>query len=138
MRPLTLLLLGLLVAGCDSGPETVDHTAMGGTWAWVSSTDVETGEVHTPETEGYDARLVFTPDDGVSGSYRYERVGGEPRTVEGRYAVGFENAPGRDFVVIDTPIDFLDETAWLSRGSEVLRLGGVFELGYTTLYARVR
>ena len=136
---LSCSLFVLALAGCDTNPTTDTVPSLAGAWRWISSTDVESGEVHLPTTEGYDARLTFAPDGDRAGTYRYARVGGEAAlVVDGRYTVSYEDAPGNDFIGIDSPIDFLDEAAWIGLGSDTLRLGGVFESGYTTLYARER
>jgi hypothetical protein len=105
-----------------------------GTWRWVSSLDVRTGQVHTPARDGFEANLHFTADSARSGAFAYARVGQTPTT--GRFSVVSEDTPGNDFVVLDRSIDFLSRTAWVAASPQVLRLDGVMELGFNSSYAR--
>jgi hypothetical protein len=132
---LALLLVVPALAGCRdaAGPNHLSN--LPGVWQWVSSTNVTSGQVHTPATEGYTARLQFVPDRERAGAFVYSRNG--TTAVQGRYDIGSEDVPGNDFIVVSSSIDFLTEAAWIGVGSEALRLNGVFELGYNSLYARV-
>lgn len=136
MRALLFLSLALAV-GCDgSAPTGTTSAAVEGSWEWVRAVDVQTREVHTPQTEGYEATLTFAPSGEREGTYRYARLGGVE--VRGRYGIGYEHEPGADFLSVDAPIDFLTESAWLTAGGDTLYLGGVMELGYEVVYVRER
>lgn len=102
---------------------------------WVRAVDVATREVHTPGTEGYAARLTVGPTDSDGkGDYVYRRSDG--RAVEGQYHAWGDAPHGFEALTIDTPIDFLTETAYLWAVNDTLRLGGVFEGGYEVIHAR--
>ncbi len=126
----------VFIAACSASTEPSHLTHLPGAWQWVSSLDVNSQELHTATTEGFTARLRFISDDERSGTFIYTRDGSAP--VQGRYSIGSEDAPGNDFIRISTSIDFLTEYAWIAVGSDSLRLGGVFEGGFNSRYARVR
>ena len=128
----------LAAAGCGSGPSEPLYAPaerLAGTWRWVASLDVRTQAVHTPATAGYQATLRFTPESPRGGTFTYARDGGVPLT--GRFDIASEDAPGNDFIVLTSGIDFLRRNAWLSVGTDSLQLGGVMELGYNSRYARL-
>lgn len=133
--------LGLMAASC-SGPATVTNLQWApaqraaGEWQWVRSLDVRTLDVRTPATEGFDATLVIIATSDRDGTYTYTRTGSSP--VAGAFAISSEDGPGNDFVSIDTPIDFLTRNAWITSSADSLRLGGVFESGFNSVYVRVR
>jgi hypothetical protein len=137
-RWLAALSLVLVAAGCEGTPVSEGYgpaAALNGSWRWVSSQDVNTQQLHTPATEGFEATLAFTATSGWDGTFTYARAGAAE--VKGTFSIASEDAPGNNFVVIDTPIDFLNETAWIVAGSDSLRLNGVMEGGYASTYTRV-
>ena len=140
---LLLALLGLAPTSWSCSPSPVDvplpyapAEALTGRWQWVSSLDVKTQQLHTPESEGYQADLQFIAESTRSGRFIYRRSDGS-KVVEGSFGIGSEDAPGNDFIVLTDSIDFLREYAWVGAGPEVLWLGGVYELGFNTRYARI-
>lgn len=137
-RWIAALSLLLVAAGCEGTPLSRDYgpaAGLNGTWRWVSSQDVETQQMHTPATEGFEATLTFQAIGGWEGTFTYARAGAA--AVKGSFSIASEDAPGNDFVVIDTPIDFLNETAWVTATADSLRLNGVMEAGYASTYVRV-
>ena len=67
--------------------------------------------------------------------FRYSRDGA--LVVQDSYVIASEDAPGNDFIRLYASIDFLRESAWLTVSADTLRLGGVMELGFNSVYARV-
>ena len=130
---LLLATSGLLT--CRGTTEPFHLAYLPGSWQWVSSRDVRSQQTHTPSTEGHTARLQFISDSERSGTFVYTRDG--QTAVQGRYDIGFEDAPGNDFVRLSESIDFLTKSAWIAVGSDTLRLDGVMELGYNSVYARI-
>jgi hypothetical protein len=102
----------------------------------VRSEDVKTGAIHTPSSTGFVATLRIVAESPRAGRYTYARAGSP--SVAGTFTIGSEDAPGNDFITIDTAIDFLSRNAWIAAGQDSLRLQGVFELGFNSTYARVR
>lgn len=134
--------LGLFVLACTPATDPLTFEPpyppaerLAGTWHWVQSLDVKTTQVHTPLSEGFIADLTFAADGPRSGSFTYQRAGAEVTT--GRFTIDSEDGPGNDFITVDTSIDFLTRNAWVTVGQDSLRLGGVFETGYNSVYARV-
>lgn len=109
--------------------------ALEGTWGWVRSLNVETGQIHTPSEDGFEAELVFAATSETEGTFSYRRTGAPE--VSGNFGIGFEDDPGNDFVVLDRSIDFLESHAWVAAGLDSLWLGGVMEGGYNTTYVRL-
>jgi hypothetical protein len=105
-------------------------------WEWVASVDVRTQERHTPASEGFTARLEFTPETQHAGTFLYSRDGAV--VVQDSYGIAFEDAPGSDFIRLNASVDYLREFAWLTVGADTLRLGGVMEMGFNSVYARIR
>ncbi len=135
-----LLVVGLVGCGKGQGDPTQPEVhapaeELEGTWSWVRSVDVNTLDLHTPGADDFQAELVFVADSEREGSYVYRRTGAPE--VNGRFGIGSEDSPGNDFIAIDHPIDFLESHAWVVAGTDSLWLGGVFENGYNSLYARV-
>ena len=134
-------LCSLLVAvsSCGGGPAEPGRyapaEALQGTWRWVSSLDVDTQQLHTPSSDGFEAELVFTAESDREGSFVYRRTGAPD--VTGGFGIGFEDLPGNDFLVLDRSVDFLESHAWVSAGRDSLWLGGVMEGGYNSRYVRV-
>lgn len=129
----------LSVTGCAERPTQPawdPAQRLAGQWAWVRSQHSQTGVVVTPSGAGFSAQLTFVRQTATSGTFVYSRIGGD--TIEGSFGVAWEDAPGNDFIVIEPSIDFLTRAAWLAVGSDSLRLGGVFEGGYESIYGRVR
>jgi len=58
--------------------------------------------------------------------------------VQDSYGIAFEDAPGNDFIRLNASVDYLREFAWISVGTDTLRLGGVMEMGFNSVYARIR
>lgn len=138
---LTRMALGLvLLTACGSPSEpALERYApaprLDGSWRWVSSLDVRTGQLHTPATAGFEATLRFTADSARSGEFAYARTGQDQ--TSGRFSIAYEDSPGNDFVVLERSIDFLARNAWVAVGDDSLRLGGVMESGFNSTYARV-
>ncbi len=66
----TLLALAVLIAaGCGSDPVDVFEDrlpeALFGTWTWIQASGGITGEVRTPETEGFTRTLVITAPNQI-------------------------------------------------------------------------
>ena len=138
-RWLAALSLLLVAAGCEGTPVSAGYgpaAALNGSWRWVSSQNVTTQQLHTPATEGFQATLTFTATSGWEGTFTYARTGAAE--VKGTFSISSEDAPGNDFVAIGSPIDFLNETAWITASADSLRLNGVMEGGYVSNYARVQ
>lgn len=142
-RPALLLaLLTSLASACTSDPPAgplawAPAQVLDGTWRWVSSQDVTTGIVLTPETEGFEAELSFVAVSHNEGTFSYTRLG-TADTIRGEFGIGYEDGPGNDFIAIDRAIDFLTSHAWVGAWVDELYLGGVFEMGYNSWYERVR
>lgn len=138
MKKVVALVLVLAAAGCADPPTEAPYAPaeqLDGVWRWVSSLDVNTQELLTPDTEGFEAELRFTAVSGTEGTFTYRRSDGTE--VSGTFGIAYEDAPGNDFIVLEPGIDFLERNAWLGAGPDTLRLGGVMELGYDSRYARV-
>jgi hypothetical protein len=130
----------VLFTACGSPSEPIREPyapaqKLTGSWRWVSSLDVRTGQRHTPATAGFEATISFTADSALAGAFVYARTGQGP--ITGRFSIDFEDSPGADFVVLEPSIDFLSRNAWVAAGRDTLYLGGVMELGFNSLYARV-
>lgn len=129
----------LAVAGCQENPAEPERYApaegLEGAWRWAYSVDVSTQQTHSPSADGFEAELTFIADSERAGSFLYQRTGAPE--VTGEFSIGYEDAPGNDFLVLDHSIDFLESHAWLAAGPDSLWLGGVFEGGYNSMYARV-
>ena len=121
---------------CSGATEPSHLANLPGIWEWVASSDVQTQEVHTPVSEGFTARLEFLSDGERQGMFVYSRDGNA--VVQDQYAIAFEDAPGNDFIHLQASIDYLKEFAWITVGGDSLRLNGVFELGFNSVYVRVR
>jgi hypothetical protein len=98
--------------------------------------DVKTGQAHTPQRDGFEATLTFVATDSSHGTFTYTRAGGTP--IVGTFGIAYEHFPGSDFIGVDPGFDFLTRNAWVGAGPDSMSLGGVFELGYNSTYARVR
>jgi hypothetical protein len=131
-----LLLLAFLI-GCEktTAPDRQPAVGAAGTWQWVQSLNVRTTEVSTPSSAGFVATLTLVAESGSSGTFTYLRSGAAP--VTGHYQISFEDEEGNDFITVEPGFDFLTRNAWISAGTDSLRLDGVFELGYNSTYARV-
>lgn len=137
MRPLVAASL-ILASGCGESPLQGTHQPareLEGSWRWVSSLDLSTQTLHTPQSEGYVAELKFTATSNRDGTFVYSRAGAPD--VQGQFGIGSEDAPGNDFIVLEPGIDYLERNAWLGIGRDTLILNGVMESGYKTRYARV-
>lgn len=136
---LTTVLLTVLAAACGEGPTTTREHApaerLHGSWRWVRSLDVSTQQLHTPATDGFEAVIRFTALTPYSGTFAYSRTG--QATVEGVFGISYEDAPGNDFITLEPGIDFVVRNAWVAAGRDSMWLGGVFEGGYNSMYARV-
>ena len=131
MRPVAIV---LIVLGCARSTEPTFRNPAG-VWEWVSSVDVQTQQQHTPASDGFSARLEFIPEAHDAGMFRYSRDGA--LVVQDSYVIASEDAPGNDFIRLYASIDFLRESAWLTVSADTLRLGGVMESGFNSVYARV-
>jgi hypothetical protein len=135
---LGLLSLVVFLASCNHAPAApawAPAERLVGSWRWVSSLDVTTQALRSPATEGFDAELRFAAGSARSGTFVYTRAGADP--VHGRFRITYEDAPGNDFIELEPGIDFLARNAWVAAGRDTLRLGGVFERGHNSVYARV-
>lgn len=139
MPALALTLLTALLAACGAGPtETREHAPaerLHGTWHWVRSLNVKTLQLHTPATDGFVAELRFIAETPYSGTFTYSRTGAA--AVHGVFGITYEDAPGNDFITMEPGIDFLTRNAWVAAGRDSMHLGGVFEGGYNSTYARI-
>ena len=134
-----LLLSSAALAGCssESGTEVLPPPyqpalALNGTWRWVSSLDVETGVMHTPGSEGFEADLHFDAASDTEGAFVYTRTG-VPQT-RGQFGVAYEDAPGNDFIALQPGIDYLERNAWLTVHADTLQLNGAMESGFLSRY----
>lgn len=129
----------VLLTACQQGPAEPRYEAadaLAGRWHWVSSLNVETQQILTPASEGFEAELTFTVETDGEGTFTYVRTGAPD--VVGEFGIASEDASGNDFIVISQSIDFLRQYAWLAAGPDTLNLGGVMEGGYNSRYVRVQ
>lgn len=133
--PALLLLAFLIGCGRTTAPDRQPAVHAAGTWQWVQSLNVRTTELSTPSSAGFVATLTLVAESGSSGTFTYLRSGAAP--VTGHYQISFEDEEGNDFITVEPGFDFLTRNAWISAGTDSLRLDGVFELGYNSTYARV-
>lgn len=135
----TFGLLFLALSSCANGPSEPERyapaEALEGSWQWVRSVNVNTGQIHDPAAEDFEAELTFTASSELEGTFSYRRTNASE--VIGTFGIGFEDVPGNDFIALERSIDFLESHAWLSAGTDSLRLGGVMEGGYNSTYVRV-
>jgi hypothetical protein len=129
-------LSAVVVLSCARSTEPSHLANLSGVWAWVASVDVRTQQRHTPVSEGFTARLQFVPETQRAGTFVYSRDGA--LAVQDSYGIAFEDAPGNDFIRLNASVDYLREFAWISVGTDTLRLGGVMEMGFNSVYARIR
>jgi hypothetical protein len=139
-RSVPLAVLSLVVAvGCSEATEPKARWApaerIAGTWNWVHSLDVKTGQTATPETTGSSGRLTFAALSEREGTFVFERPGAEP--ITGSFGIASEDAPGNDFITVSTSFPFITRSAWVAAGADSLRLDGGFEGGFNSTYARV-
>src|SRR5438093_6424025 len=133
----TVLSAVVVLSGARSTePSHLYYPNPAGVWEWVASVDVQTQQRHTPASDGFTARLEFIPETQRAGTFRYSRDGA--LVVRDSYGIAFEDAPGNDFIHLNASVDYLRESAWITVGADTLRLGGVMELGFNSVYARVR
>jgi hypothetical protein len=127
-------------AACSGEPTTSRRWApaerIAGSWQWIQSEDVKTSQVHTPLSTGFQASLTFTAENERSGSFIYARSGAA--LISGHFDILSEDAPGNDFIAVDPGFDFLTRHAWVTAGGDTLRLGGVYESGFNSTYARIQ
>jgi hypothetical protein len=126
----------LLVPSCASEPQWAPAERIAGTWHWVRSVNVKTGDVATPSSVGVADTLAFTAHGASGGTFTFYRAGASP--ISGTFSIGSEDAPGNDFITISVSFPFLTRNAWVAAGGDSLRLGGVFEGGFNSTYARVK
>ena len=95
------LTLTLSAVACDNptGARYAPAERLAGRWSWVSSLEVETLQLHTPQTEGYAAELRFEATSGRDGVYTYARIGGSE--IRGNFLIGSGDGPGNDFIHSD-------------------------------------
>ena len=136
LRILGFVAMTIIPLGCSQSTQPSHLTNLPGVWEWVASVNVQTQERHSPESDAVTALLEFTAQTERAGMFRYFRDG--QVAVEDRYDIAFEDAPGNDFIRLNASIDYLTESAWISVGADTLRLNGVRELGFNSVYARVR
>ena len=67
------LSIGISTPGCKLNFSDTDFSAVYGTWQLVKTQGGWTGTLHTPEVEGYSARVVFT-EEGVAEFYRNDSL----------------------------------------------------------------
>ena len=139
MRSIILAVSAALVLACDSvAPPTSWRPAerIAGSWQWVRSVDVKSGRTITPNDTGFSAAITFVATSGREGTYVFQRTGGEP--ISGSFSITSEDEPGNEFITVSASFPFITENAWVAAGSDSLRLGGVFEGGFNSTYARVK
>jgi hypothetical protein len=139
MRSITLAVSIPLVLACDSvAPPTSWRPAerIAGSWQWVRSVDVNSGRTITPSDTGFSAAITFVATSGREGTYVFQRTGGE--SIRGSFSITSEDAPGNDFITVSASFPFITANAWVAAGSDSLHLGGVFERGFNSTYARVK
>ena len=78
MRPIPFsvalsLLITVSVPGCKLNFSDTDFSAVYGVWQLVRTQGGWTGTIHTPEVEGYSARVVFK-EGGVADFYRNDTL----------------------------------------------------------------
>ncbi len=133
-------LVAVALAGCADDPVQPASwdpaLRISGRWEWVRAQHSQTGVLVTPGSAGFSAEIEFVRESPSTGTFRFTRTGGP--TVEGRFDIGSEDVPGNDFIIMEPGIEFLTRAAWISAGSDSLRLGGVFESGYNSTYGRLR
>lgn len=132
----------VVAAGCSdvAAPNTLTQRwapaeRIAGTWTWVRSVDVKTGLTSTPETTGSSGTLTFTALSEREGTFVFQRPGAE--AVSGRFWIASEDAPGNDFITVSASFPYVTRNAWVAAGLDSLWLGGVFEGGFNSTYARV-
>lgn len=133
--PAALLLAFLIGCGKPTAAERQPAYRVAGTWQWVRSLNVETAEVSTPASAGFVATLTLVAVSGSSGTFTYVRSGAP--AVTGQFQIAFEDSDGNDFITVEPGFDFLTRNAWITAGSDSLRLDGVFEHGYNSTYVRI-
>jgi hypothetical protein len=133
-----LLVMLVLATACASPPTSEVPNApaqrLHGSWRWIAAVDTRTGQFITPAAAGFDAELQFTAESDRSGTFTYRRIG-QP-DIHGVFSIWSEHAPGNDFITIEPTFDFVTRNAWVAVGRDSLFLGGVFELGRNSTWAR--
>lgn len=137
----SLLALAVIAASAACGDEPVEATwpaEIDGTWTWVQSVDRATGAVLTPDSEGYTAtlQLLVEADDPTAGGYEY-RLAGEV-VASGEFGIGYEDAPGNDFIAWSPPFHAFHPQQWLTAWSDQLRLVDATMGGYEVTWARTQ
>jgi hypothetical protein len=133
--PAALLLAFLTGCHRPTAAERQPAYRIAGTWQWVRSLNVKTTEMSTPSSTGFAATLTLVPEDGNSGTFTYVRSGAAP--VTGQFQIAFEDSEGNDFITVEPGFDFLTRNAWITAGTDSLRLDGVFERGHNSTYVRI-
>ena len=106
-----------------------------GTWQWVSSLDLSSDELHTPESTGDEASLTFEASSSHSGTFVYSVTGEED--VHGDFGIATEDSAGPAFIAIEPGIAFLASHAWIAVDAERLLLSGSTSPRYESTYVRV-
>jgi hypothetical protein len=132
----TLVTLGASACTEPPAPRYAPAERIAGSWAWVASVNVKTGERSTPSSVGVVDTLTFVAQSERQGSYTFLRSG--MTQIAGTFLIGSEDGPGNDFITVSSSLPFLARTAWLAAGTDSLQLNGVFEGGFRSTYARVK
>jgi hypothetical protein len=141
LRPIALAIAicaAVVLPGCKSSTESSTYQparSLEGSWRWVSSLHLSSNTLHTPQSEGFEATLRFDASTGTVGRFLYSRTGAS--ATEGQFGIGYEDAPGNDFITLQPGIDYLQNAAWLTVTATDLILDGSLEGGYRTRYMRI-
>jgi hypothetical protein len=130
------LLVGL--TACSNG--VVDPTwppDVDGTWEWEYTLRRSAEEeVQSPATEGFTAQLTLIVD-GWQGAFEYSKDGDV--VVVGRFGIGYEDAPGNDYIVWEPAFGSFHDQQWLTLiVGDSLRFADATVGGYESMWARAR
>ena len=134
----TLIWAAAAFAACGESSTSVEPREpahrLEGTWQWVSSQDLSSDVLHTPESTGDNASLTFEASSSQGGAFLYSVTGSDD--VHGDFVIGNEDAGGPEFIAIEPGIGFLAGHAWLAVGEDRLILTGFTSPRFLSTYVR--